>query len=553
MPSNAPRRLGRIATWAFIGVLSYLALVPLIRLQSLAFSGNSYRDAFTAPRMGETLLSTFALAIGSLAIALVLGTALAVAATQLSPRLRLLQALPIFPIVLPTLASVLGWTFLLSPYPGYLNALMRHLPWWQHLVAGPVNIYTLQWMVILTGFNLSAFIYLFVSAGLRNINSELLEAAQIGGSSALGVLFRVTLPLLRPVLVYGSGVALLLGLGQFTVPLLLGTESGISVLTTDILVPLNQAPPEYGPAAAIGSPLLVFGVAIVILQKLVIGDQARFVTHGGKQFRSGAESSKLAAASIILYTFVTTLLPIIGLVIVALSRYWTGDVNPRFFTLDNLGTMFDRSNIVAAVQTSLVSSIIAVAIALLVGFIAASLLLQRGKQRLARGALDFIVSLPLGTPAVLFGVAFLLTYTHEPLILYGTPWVFVVVYVTLMLPFTTRMQLSGMLALGKSYSEASRVSGVGVLETNARIVLPLMRSTMGGAAALMFVLLANEFAASLLVRSATTQVMGSVLYDYYANGIYPLVACIALAMTLVTALGVILAVALGGSDIFNKL
>ena len=52
--------------------------------------------------------------------------------------------------------------------------------------------------------------------------------------------FRVTLPLLRPVLVYGGGVALLLGLGQFTGPLLLGRNAGITVLTTDMYFFVSQ-------------------------------------------------------------------------------------------------------------------------------------------------------------------------------------------------------------------------------------------------------------------------------------------------------------------------
>ena len=80
-----------------------------------------------------------------------------------------------------------------------------------------------------------------------------------------------------------------------------------------------------------------------------------------------------------------------------------------------------------------------------------------------------------------------------------------------------------------------------------------MRATFGGAAALMFILLANEFAASLLVRAPTTQVMGTVLYDYYGNGLYPLVACVALVMIGVTAAGVMVAILISGSDIFNKL
>jgi iron(III) transport system permease protein len=131
--------------------------------------------------------------------------------------------------------------------------------------------------------------------------------------------------------------------------------------------------------------------------------------------------------------------------------------------------------------------------------------------------------------------------------------VIILVYVTLMLPFTTRMQLSGMIALGESYFEASRVSGASALRTHLKITVPLMRPTLGGASALMFVLLTHEFSASVLVRSPSTQVMGTVLYDYWINGSYPLVAAIALIMSFVTAVGVVIAMLFGGAEVFSKL
>jgi iron(III) transport system permease protein len=126
--------------------------------------------------------------------------------------------------------------------------------------------------------------------------------------------------------------------------------------------------------------------------------------------------------------------------------------------------------------------------------------------------------------------------------------------VTLMLPFATRMLLAEMLALGDTYVEASRVSGAGALATDARILLPLLRTGFAGSAALMFVLLTHEFSASMLVRAPTTQVMGTVLFDYWTNGSYPTVAAIALLMTVVTGLGVTAATMLGGgSGVFEKL
>jgi iron(III) transport system permease protein len=47
--------------------------------------------------------------------------------------------------------------------------------------------------------------------------------------------------------------------------------------------------------------------------------------------------------------------------------------------------------------------------------------------------------------------------------------------------------------------------------------------------------------------------MGTVLFDFYTNGSYPLVATIALIMTGVTAIGVVVALLLGGSDALDKL
>ncbi|HEY2936326.1 MAG TPA: ABC transporter permease subunit [Gaiellaceae bacterium] len=562
--THAPGRpqllpLDRVAPKAalllFIGALGYLTVVPLVRLQvrALEHGGHAYGVAFREPGIWTTVATTVELALGSLAIALVLGTGLAWAATTLSPRLRLLRIVPILPIVVPAVASVLGWTFLFSPHPGYLNQLLRHLPWWSHQYNGPVDIYTVPWIIIILGLALTAFIYLFVSAGLENISAELLEAAQVGGSSQLGVFFRVTLPLLRPALVYGAGVGLLLGLGQFTGPLLLGRAHNINVLTTQMFFATQQIPPQYDIASALGSPLLLFGLAVLVLNRFLLGDHSRFVTHAGRSFRSGARSSKLGTAAIVTYGVVATALPIVGLVLVAVSKFWTGSLHPSQFTLVNFHTIFDDPTIRKGIRTSVVTSAIAIAIALPAGYIAASFLRRRKEHRIARPILDFVVAMPLSIPAVIFGVGFLFTYTNEPFVLYGTKWVFILVYVTLMIPFSTRMQLSGMVALGDTYAEASRVAGGGLIRTNLTILAPLLRATFGGAVALMFILLANEFAASLLVRSPTTQVMGTALYDYFGNGLYPQVACVALVMIGVTGAGVLLAIAVGGSDIFNKL
>ncbi|MFI5717375.1 ABC transporter permease [Nocardia sp. NPDC051750] len=552
LPAHWRARAGYLA---LLAVLAYLVVLPMIRLQSLAFEDGArgYRAQYTRFDIAETIGTTVALALGSLVIAMVLGTLLAFAASRLPDRLGFLRIIPILPIVMPAVANIVGWAFLLSPGPGYLNVLLRKLPWWSGSDSGPIDVYTVPWIIILTGFGLTSFVYLFVSAGMQNIGAEHLEAAQISGSSTVGVFFRVVLPLLRPSLIYGGGIALLLGLGQFTGPLLLGQNYGVKVLTTEMYRRVSESPSDFAAAAAAGSPLVIFGLVLVLIQKGLLGNQSRFVTHGGKAFAPAAGRSLWATVTIVVYALFALIIPMLGLIIVSLTPYWSGSLSWDLLTLDSFRALAADSAIVDSVLTSVSTSLAAVVICVPLGYLMATLLVRGRQFKIMALLADLITALPLGIPAVIFGVGFLLTYTEPPLILYGTKTVIILVYIVLMLPYATRMQMTAMLSLGNTYSEASATSGASPLVTNLRVMLPLMRPTILSAVALMFILLTHEFAASLLVRASTTQVMGTLLFDLWQNGSYPLVAAMALLMTAVTTAGVGVAMLIGGRNVLNKL
>jgi iron(III) transport system permease protein len=529
--------------------------MPLVRLQSLAFDNGAqgYVSQYGRQDIGSVIWTTVQLAVGSLVIALVLGTTLAFAVSRLPRRWAFLRIVPVMPIVMPAVASVVGWAFLLSPGPGYANAAMRKLPWWDHLESGPIDIYTSTWIIILTGFSLTSFVYLFVSAGMTAINAEHLEAAASSGSGTAGVFFKVVLPLLRPSLVYGGGVALLLGLGQFTGPLILGSNTGVKVLTTEMYRRASESPSDFAAAAAAGSPLVLFGIAVVIAQRYLLGDQKRFVTHGGRAFKSAPTRSWWAVGTVVIYGLLALVMPLVGLICVALSPYWSAKVDFSALTLDNFRTLFATSDIMDSVVTSVVASSLAVLLCVPLGFAIANLIVRGHRHKFMRPVVDLISALPLGIPAVIFGVGFLLTYTEPPLVLYGTRTVIILVYVVLMIPFATRLQMTAMLSLGETYNEASAASGASPLTTVRRVTLPLMKPAIFSAVALMFILLTHEFAASLLVRAPATQVMGTRLFDLWGNGAYPVVAAMALLMTAVTAVGVAIAMAIGGRNVLDNL
>lgn len=553
------RRLARRAPMAavalFVAALAYLILAPLVRLQVTALEdgGRGYESAYTSPNIGDVIETTVALALGSLVLALVLGTALAWAATLLPNRYRFLRIFPVLPLVVPFVANVVGWVFLFSPGPGYLNTLLRQLPWWSDLDSGPVDVYSVFWIVVIVGLALSSFVYLFVYGALRNINYEYIEAAQTCGSPLRVAFFRVTLPLLRPALLYSGAVVLLLALGQFDAPLLLGTNSGIKVISTRMYSSFAEAPIDLGAATAFGSPLLLAGIIIVVLQRLGLGNASRFVTHGGKGFQPGTRTSRSAVALIVGYAVVTVVLPLAALVLVALSRFESIELFTQNVTLDNIRAVLTSPDTRGAIVTGVTLSAIAVAIVVPLGFVTSALLLWGRGLGWLRSVLDLLVTLPLGIPRVIFGIGFLLAYSYPPFVLYGSPSLLVIAYVTLMLPFATRMIMSSMTSLGTSYLEASRVSGAGLMRSMWKVVVPLLRPALGGAAALVFVLLSHEFSASILLRTPSTQVMGTILYDYWANGSYSTVAAMALVMTVVTGVGVALAMTLAGRDLFERM
>ena len=168
----------------------------------------------------------------------------------------------------------------------------------------------------------------------------------------------------------------------------------------------------------------------------------------------------------------------------SLSNFWSADIDVAGFTLDNFRQIFEESNVTDAdLQQRHDLAASRWPISLPLGFVAASIIHSGKGYGPLRTAADFLVAIPLGVPAVLFGAGFLLTYTEGPFVLYGTRWVIVLVYVTLMLPFATRMQLSALVSLGEGYVEAARVSGSSVIGANLKVVLPLMRAALGGAAA----------------------------------------------------------------------
>lgn len=170
-----------------------------------------------------TLKNTLIFAFGTVLVGVPLAMVFAYVFT-LSRGKAIWRSIYWLPMVTNVVAIGYIWYFILDGTYGLLNTV---LGWFG--IAGP------QWLTdpttamlavimvaIWTGLGQNMLIF---SAGLEGIDEALYEAARIDGANAFDIFWHVTIPLLRPTLLFSTITNFIAGMGSFSLILVL-TEGG---------------------------------------------------------------------------------------------------------------------------------------------------------------------------------------------------------------------------------------------------------------------------------------------------------------------------------------
>lgn len=113
---------------------------------------------------------------------------------------------------------------------------------------------------------------ILLMAGMMGVDTALFEAAEVDGATSSQVFFKITLPLLRPILVYVMITSLIGGLQMFDVPQILTSGTGDPMRSTMTLIMyLNKHlfSKNYGMAGALSVLLfIVTGILSMIVYKV---------------------------------------------------------------------------------------------------------------------------------------------------------------------------------------------------------------------------------------------------------------------------------------------
>jgi multiple sugar transport system permease protein len=295
--STAPwlARLGRVrsllvvpAASILFGVtifpIAYVLYISLHRVGSRNLRGewdwvglDNYRQVLSSQVTLEAALRTAEFTIIVIAAELILGLLIALFLVRDFPGARFMRTLLLMPMLVTPIVVGLMWKALFAYEGGMVNAslgavgieavpwltnrpiaVIEALPWigpW--LVANLNANYGFLALVLIDIWQWTPFVVLIVISGLHALPGEVLEAARVDGAGYWQIVWRVTLPLLRPVVIVIVLLRTMDALKVYeTVWALFGSAASHRLLNVDIITVTFRIR-NYGHSAALSILVLL--------------------------------------------------------------------------------------------------------------------------------------------------------------------------------------------------------------------------------------------------------------------------------------------------------
>jgi iron(III) transport system permease protein len=473
---------GRLARPLFWLLLVFTILIPCAASLVLTISPRLFDQGtqwFTLSYLRGAFTGATAIAItDSLwvsAAAAVLGVAIGLPVAWLAgrttlPGRRFVAGGMWLVLLLPSWLPALGWQRLVQA-DGVMYRLGLDLPGVTHAIMGPFGV------VLLLGLRSVPFSFLAVTAGLAGLGQEFEDAARVHGASRIGAL-RLILPMLAPAIWSALAIGFAESISDFGVAATLAYNSNFSLATYQLYQAIDNFPPSFPAASAMGC-LLVAAVAIPLAL------QARALRGRSYQMLSGRTRQAVrrqlsrpgalcAAIGVALFFVVAVGVPGFGAVSGSLLADYGGSFT---LTLVNYRAVLHASGQLGPLERSLAYAVIGASVTVVGGFIAAWLLAQR--RGTSSRALDFLLLSAIALPSVVFAAGYIFFYNLPVMSrlgvdLYQTTTLLVIAYIASSLPTSSRVLMGAVSQLQPSLKDAARTHGSGELAAWARGVLPVV-------------------------------------------------------------------------------
>jgi iron(III) transport system permease protein len=527
----------------FAALLCVMILLPVSWLiyfsltdRNGTFTLANFTQLVSDPIFLDPLITTLVIAVASSLICCAVAAPMGwlVARTDM-PLRRTVRMLVTASFVTPPFLGAIAWELLAAPNSGLLNKAWRALTG-----AGPdahlFNIYSLAGLIFVISCYTFPYVFVLIANTLDRIPGELEDASSMLGGGTVVTARRVTIPLALPALVAGALVAFLQAMTLFGSPAILALPAGFHTMTTKIWS-LFQFPPKLELAAAASLPLLALTVVLLRAEHVVLGRRGYSVV-GGRQgdprlVRLPRWRKWLALALVFAVLLCPVFLPYGALVNAAFSRVASQPIWFDNFTMHNIEfVFFELSNTGLAVENTFLlgaaSATIGTIMALIIAYLTA-------RQAVAgHRFLGFLATAPVAIPGIVLGVGLFLSYTRAPLVLYGTLWILLIAFVTIALPAAYQQLQAAFRSVHADLEDAGRILGASRLRTLWNITAPLLRTSVIATWCFIFVGCIRELSAAIILFTADTKVVSTLIFDLKESGELGAIAVLGLMLLIIT-------------------
>ncbi|WP_066050932.1 ABC transporter permease [Robertmurraya korlensis] len=515
--------------WFFIGVLFVVIffVVPICRLVFLSFSSEggftlgNYNSVLQDRSTWKTIEHTLYVVGGSSIIAIILGVIMAwvVAYTNIRYK-QLLQTFIFLPFIIPSYITTLAWTQFMSK-----DGFFAHLVSMLLGSIEPLNMYSLQGIILVMGLSHYPLVYLLTVSVLRKIPRDLEYAARVSGSSKWQSFKKITLPLALPGIASGGFLAFISSLDNFGIPAFLGIPGNIRVLSTYIYEQIvGLGPNSFERAATLSVILGVIALSGTAIQWLLLKKSKHMETAvEDKEPRFLFSKRTRLTIELLLWSFllVTTLVPLLSMLSASLIKAYGLPFAPENISLKNYQfVLLENQKAITSLKNSANLAMVTTVICLVIG--TAIAYVRTKMPSLMTKGLEMIIGIPYALPGTVLALAMIFAWI-EPIPgwnpgIYGTITILFIAYVTRFLILQVRGSITAFMQVDPSMEEAARVSGSNGFYKWKQILMPLILPGVISGALLVFLTALTELTVSSLLWSSGTETIGLVIFNFEQAG-----------------------------------
>lgn len=515
---------------ALVGLLALLLAYPLALLliksfvisrpgQANVWSIKGWVEAFTDPNLALAIGNTFYLAFVRVVVTTILAIFFAWLVTRTDIPLKSFIELTLWlGFFLPLLPMTMGWIMLLDPYNGLINKGLMKL---FGLAKPPFDIYS-YWGIIWCHIAFSTSVrFLLLTPAFIAMDASLEDAARTSGSDNVGVLMRITVPILAPAVLASTALGFIRSLESLEIEMVLGIPAGIYVVPTKIWDYLHWEPPLYERATALCSIFLGFIVLLIWLHRMFLRGK-EFTTVSGRSYLVRTFSLGrwrwFACGISLLFILLMIVLPLAALIMGTFMEFFGNFGTEKVWTVHHWTAVFTDPVFLRSLRNTLILGLGAGVIGTLLYSLISYIIVRT--RVVGRSVVDILSWLPWALPGVLISLALLwavLGSGDYVKLLYGTVALLVLATIIKEMPLGTQIIKASALQISKELEEASSTAGASRLVGFCRIMLPLLRPTMVAVGIIVFISAARDIPTVIFLATNQSRTLSLLMLDYIAD------------------------------------